>query len=92
INDQLGHHAGDEFLISVSKLFSQCIREHDLLARLGGDEFVVLLTHLTEPNQAEDVANRIIKIMQKPFCTKGVCVQSGASIGITYSKQSYKHT
>ncbi|GAA72826.1 hypothetical protein P20439_2931 [Pseudoalteromonas sp. BSi20439] len=92
INDQLGHHAGDEFLISVSKLFSQCIRDHDLLARLGGDEFVVLLTHLTEPNQAEDVANRIIKIMQKPFCTKGVCVQSGASIGITYSKQSYKHT
>lgn len=92
INDQLGHHAGDEFLISVGKLFSECIREHDLLARIGGDEFVVLLTHLNEPHQAEDVANRIIKIMQKPFCTKGMCVQSGASIGITYSKPSYRNT
>ncbi|MGB2706595.1 MAG: diguanylate cyclase [Pseudoalteromonas nigrifaciens] len=92
INDQLGHHAGDQFLISVSKLFSQCIREHDLLARLGGDEFVILLTHLTEPQQAEDVANRIINLMAEPFCFKGSSLQSGASIGITYSNQSYKNT
>ncbi|WP_443197899.1 diguanylate cyclase domain-containing protein [Pseudoalteromonas sp. C12FD-1] len=92
INDQLGHQAGDQFLISVADLFSHCIREHDLLARLGGDEFVILLTHLTELQQAEDVANRIINIMKKPFCSKGTCIQSGASIGITYSNSSYQHT
>ena len=92
INDQLGHQAGDQFLIGVSESFSQCIREHDLLARLGGDEFVILLTHLTERQQAEDVAKRLIKLMKKPFCMKGICVQSGASVGITYSKTSYKHT
>ncbi|MEZ7277182.1 diguanylate cyclase domain-containing protein [Pseudoalteromonas sp. 68 DY56-GL68] len=92
INDQLGHQAGDQFLIGVAESFSHCIREHDLLARLGGDEFVVLLNHLTERQQAEDVAKRIIEIMKKPFCMKGQCVQSGASIGITYSKASYKHT
>ena len=92
INDQLGHHAGDQFLISVADLFSHCIREHDLLARLGGDEFVILLTHLTELQQAEDVADRIINIMKKPFCSKGTCIQSGASIGITYSNSSYQHT
>ena len=74
----------------MSKLFSQCIREHDLLARLGGDEFVILLTHLTEPQQAEDVANRIINLMAEPFCFKGSSLQSGASIGITYSNQSYQ--
>ncbi len=92
INDQLGHQAGDQFLIGVAESFSQCIREHDLLARLGGDEFVILLTHLTERQQAEDVAKRIIKLMKKPFCMKGICVQSGASVGITYSKTHYKHT
>ncbi|GAB0110817.1 diguanylate cyclase domain-containing protein [Pseudoalteromonas distincta] len=92
INDQLGHQAGDQFLISVGDLFAHCIREHDLLARLGGDEFVILLTHLTEPQQAEDVANRIIDIMKKPFCSKGICVQSGASIGITFSQPHYIHT
>ncbi|CAH9055379.1 hypothetical protein PSECIP111951_02791 [Pseudoalteromonas holothuriae] len=89
INDQLGHQAGDQFLIWVSKAFSDCIREHDLLARLAGDEFVVLLDHLSDKQQAEDVAKRIIKVMQQPFCMKGTCVQSGASIGITYSNKRY---
>jgi len=92
INDQLGHHAGDQFLISVSQSFADCIREHDLLARLAGDEFVVLLNHLTDKQQAEDVAKRIIRVMQKPFCMKGICVQSGASIGITYSNKRYADT
>lgn len=92
INDQLGHHAGDQFLINVAQLFTHCTREHDLLARLGGDEFVILLTDLTEPQQAEDVANRIIDSMRKPFHIKGVSLKSGASIGITYSHKSYTNT
>ncbi|GEK08476.1 bifunctional diguanylate cyclase/phosphodiesterase [Pseudoalteromonas peptidolytica] len=92
INDELGHQAGDQFLVWVSQSFSECIREHDLLARLAGDEFVVLLDHLTDRQQAEDVAKRIIKVMQQPFCLKGVCMQSGASIGITYSNKLYRNT
>ncbi|KZN31960.1 diguanylate cyclase [Pseudoalteromonas luteoviolacea S2607] len=92
INDELGHQAGDQFLIWVSKAFSECIREHDLLARLAGDEFVILLDHLTDKQQAEDVAKRLIRVMQQPFCMKGVCMQSGASIGITYSNKNYINT
>ena len=92
INDELGHQAGDQFLIWVAQAFSECIREHDLLARLAGDEFVILLDHLSDRQQAEDVAKRIIKVMQQPFCMKGVCMQSGASIGITYSNKHYHNT
>ncbi|QPB84752.1 diguanylate cyclase [Pseudoalteromonas rubra] len=92
INDELGHQAGDQFLIWVSKAFSECIREHDLLARLAGDEFVILLDHLSDRQQAEDVAKRLIRVMQQPFCMKGLCMQSGASIGITYSNKDYKDT
>ena len=92
INDELGHQAGDQFLIWVAQAFSECIREHDLLARLAGDEFVILLDHLSDRQQAEDVAKRIIKVMQQPFCMKGVCMQSGASIGITYSNKHYQTT
>ncbi len=92
INDELGHQAGDQFLVWVAQSFLECIREHDLLARLAGDEFVILLDHLTDRQQAEDVAKRIIKVMQQPFCLKGVCMQSGASIGITYSNKLYRNT
>ncbi|MCF6436588.1 diguanylate cyclase [Pseudoalteromonas sp. MMG022] len=91
INDELGHQAGDQFLIWVSKTFADCIRDHDLLARLAGDEFVILLDHLSDKQQAEDVAKRIIRVMQQPFCMKGICVQSGASIGITYSNKRYNN-
>ncbi|WP_234399049.1 bifunctional diguanylate cyclase/phosphodiesterase [Pseudoalteromonas sp. T1lg75] len=89
INDQLGHQFGDQFLIAVATKLKQCVREHDLIARLGGDEFVVLLSRLQEKQQAEDVAKRIIAVMQQPFCHQGNCIQGGASIGITFSHEHY---
>lgn len=92
INDTLGHHAGDKFLKSTANEFSTCIREHDLLARFGGDEFVILLTHLQHKDEAKQIAKRIIKIMNKPFCINEQCIKSGASIGIAYSNKTYDST
>lgn len=92
INDTLGHHAGDKFLKSTANEFSTCIREHDLLARFGGDEFVILLTHLQHKDEAELIAKRIIKLMNKPFCINELCIKSGASIGIAYSNKAYTST
>jgi diguanylate cyclase (GGDEF)-like protein len=84
INDSLGHHVGDAFLIEVSKRLQSTVREHDLVARLGGDEFVVLLTSLLHDTDAEDVAERIIDKIRQPFLLQGQQVHSGASIGIAY--------
>jgi diguanylate cyclase (GGDEF)-like protein len=84
INDSLGHHVGDAFLIEVSRRLQSTVREHDLVARLGGDEFVVLLTSLLHDTDAEDVAERIIDKVRMPFLLQGQQVHSGASIGIAY--------
>ena len=43
INDQLGHHTGDELLIFVVSTIKSNIRSTDVLARFGGDEFILLL-------------------------------------------------
>lgn len=43
INDRLGHHIGDEVLITVVRTITSCIRSTDILSRFGGDEFVLLL-------------------------------------------------
>jgi diguanylate cyclase (GGDEF)-like protein len=43
INDHLGHTAGDNLLITVTKTIVTNIRSTDILSRFGGDEFVILL-------------------------------------------------
>lgn len=42
INDELGHHAGDEALIETADLLRRTFRESDIVGRMGGDEFAVL--------------------------------------------------
>ena len=90
INDTMGHHAGDCFLVEVSQRLLRAVREHDLVARLGGDEFVVLLTQLQNDGDAEDVADRIIAAVKEPMLLQGQQLFSGASIGIASYKPDYK--
>ena len=90
INDTLGHHAGDEFLVEVARRISLCIRGHDLLARLGGDEFVVLLDNFDDVSDVEEVASRIISSISDPFLLDGREMYSGASIGIAHLEPYYQ--
>lgn len=89
INDTMGHHAGDAFLIEISKRIVATVREHDLVARLGGDEFVVLLTQLNRTADAEDVADRIIEMVRQPMQLQGQQLYSGASVGIANYHPDY---
>jgi diguanylate cyclase (GGDEF)-like protein len=82
INDGLGHHVGDQFLVEVAGRLKALARETDTIARLGGDEFAVLQTHVTRNEDAADMANRIIEAIGKPWTHKGERVILGASIGI----------
>ena len=90
INDTLGHHAGDQFLIEVARRIGICIRGHDLLARLGGDEFVVLLDSFDELHDVEEVASRVIESIGEPFALEGKEMYSGASIGIAHLDIAYQ--
>lgn len=58
INDALGHHAGDQVLISVADAARSAVRRDDLVARYAGDEFAVLLSPADE-NNALEVSARI---------------------------------
>ncbi|MDX1678041.1 diguanylate cyclase domain-containing protein [Arsukibacterium sp.] len=91
INDTLGHHIGDAFLIETSKRILSAVRDHDLAARLGGDEFVVLLQNLQGEHDAEDVAQRIIEKVREPYYLEGQQVNSGVSIGIALMQPDYSN-
>jgi diguanylate cyclase (GGDEF)-like protein/PAS domain S-box-containing protein len=85
INDSLGHEAGDELLVGVSKRLLRCLRPEDTAARLGGDEFVVLLEDLVDTGEAMRVAKRIMSGLQAPFTLDGRNTFVSASVGIALS-------
>jgi diguanylate cyclase (GGDEF)-like protein len=89
INDTLGHHAGDQFLVEIAHRLTECVRDNDILARLGGDEFVVLLDALQSQEDVEEVASRIIAKIGQPFDLEGNIVYSNASIGIAQCSSRY---
>ena len=90
INDTLGHHVGDLFLVEIAKRLRACVRENDVLARLGGDEFVVLLD-AWESDDTEEVASRIISSIEQPYIIESNTLYSNASIGIALCSSHYKN-
>ena len=82
INDTCGHLAGDKMLLEITRIFSGCVRDADVLARLGGDEFAVLLEHC-HVEQALQVAKKIHdEISLFRFSWASNIFEVGVSIGI----------
>ena len=87
LNDSLGHAIGDELLLQVAQRVRSCVREGDSVARFGGDEFVVLLEALSNhadeaATQAENIANKILVALGKPYLLRGHPCSSTPSLGI----------
>jgi diguanylate cyclase (GGDEF)-like protein/PAS domain S-box-containing protein len=90
INDSLGHVAGDQFLVQLSRLIAGTIRrpEHTL-ARLGGDEFAILLDDIDTRDSASRVAERIFLSLRSPIRIGSQEIFSTVSIGIAFSSTDY---
>jgi len=82
VNDSLGHGAGDLLLKAVSERIAGCLRGNDLLFRMGGDEFTVLLPHIEAPEDAAQVARRIMAAVEAPVVVHEHELRVGATIGI----------
>lgn len=85
VNDSLGHDAGDELLVGLSERLRSVLRPGDTVARFGGDEFVILCEDLSGPEakqQAVEVAERLLDVIQQPFHLDGDEHFLSASIGI----------
>jgi len=95
INDTFGHQVGDLLLQQVAGRLTHCVRESDCVSRtleggaastvsrLGGDEFMVLLSEVSDAQDAARVAQRMLKVLAMPFGLGDNEVVVGASIGIT---------
>ena len=86
INDNYGHHVGDEILKHTATQLSSILRETDTVARLGGDEFAVLLPE-TSPSQAQRVIKSIVETIKQPLIHNGQSLSVSASIGMAACPQ-----
>jgi diguanylate cyclase (GGDEF)-like protein len=93
INDTLGHAIGDALLRHLANVLKTRIRPTDVLgrssgwddsaiSRLGGDEFTVCLSRVREPEDAGEVARRILDALKEPASIGGNSFSMTASIGI----------
>jgi diguanylate cyclase (GGDEF)-like protein/PAS domain S-box-containing protein len=67
INDSYGHQVGDELLCQVAQRLSKRLRACDTLARMGGDEFAVILSDLSNPDDAEVVTKSLVEEFKRPI-------------------------
>jgi diguanylate cyclase (GGDEF)-like protein len=82
VNDTLGHHIGDDLILSVTQRLSRVMRGDDLVARLGGDEFAIITTCASDSYSLQTIAGRIISAVCAPYLISGHNIIIGASIGI----------
>jgi diguanylate cyclase (GGDEF)-like protein/PAS domain S-box-containing protein len=82
VNDNLGHEAGDKFLVEVGKRLLGCVRGLDTVSRFGGDEFVILLEELTNLKEANLIVKRVREALRKTFRINGSEINSSGSLGM----------
>lgn len=88
VNDSLGHAAGDQLLLEVSRRIRQAIQQDDTLGRFSGDTFVVMLENLGPDRhlaaaRASAVAERIRQSLAEPSLLEEQSVVCTGSVGIT---------
>ena len=81
VNDNLGHHIGDQLLKEVSNRMRECADNEDLIARLGGDEFVIARS-VPDLDAAARLAQQLVDQLAQPFFIEGREIHTGASVGI----------
>ncbi|MEQ8791802.1 MAG: diguanylate cyclase [Pirellulaceae bacterium] len=82
INDNYGHQAGDEALITFAALLRRSHRPGDLVARYGGEEFVMLCAdcdNATATARAEEIRRELAELPHSSL--GGKCIT--ASFGVT---------
>lgn len=89
VNDNLGHHAGDDLLKEISIALRDVIRDKDTVARLGGDEFVILIEDIESETSTFEIAKRITELLSLPFTIENQTVFIGTSIGVLFNNTRY---
>lgn len=80
VNDNFGHHAGDEVLRKFGDLLQKLIRDGDVKARISGDEFKIFV--IGSEMFAYIIAQRILNEAASVFDQSRIAATIGISVSI----------
>ena len=79
INDEFGHHKGDDVLAKVADIIREGLRAMDIAGRYGGEEFAAILPE-TDVTAAVQSAERLREVIEAQFRQD---IRLTISVGIT---------
>ncbi|MGM0523300.1 MAG: diguanylate cyclase domain-containing protein [Bacillota bacterium] len=82
INDQYGHRAGDDVLITVGKRLTESVRKSDTVARMGGDEFTIILRDTHDRDSLEEIVKKIHQRVKEAMRFGDCVCHVDSSVGI----------
>lgn len=83
INDTLGHHTGDAYLVAIAKRVDKelSMKLKPIVGRFGGDSFAVIFTDIHQKNDLHKYAAGIRELFETPFIVNDRAMRISASVG-----------
>lgn len=82
VNEIIGHSAGDQILLTLSRRVGRLLRPRDTLARVTGDEFAVLLLSENDEGRVSELTNAIRQTVSTPISFADQELFLTASVGV----------
>ncbi len=86
VTNTLGHHNGDLIVRELAARLGDALGDRDRVSRLRGDEFGVLLPD-ADASFAQQVGDRILRSLERPFMVLKLPIEVSASVGIAVAPE-----
>lgn len=83
LNAQFNFNAAEHILITIADRLRNYIGNRAYIGRLGEDQFAVILSKISQPYEAAEMAQGLLKQLAKPFMIKEEKINISATVGIT---------
>ncbi|WP_257285042.1 bifunctional diguanylate cyclase/phosphodiesterase [Endozoicomonas sp. SESOKO1] len=83
LNAQVNFNAAEHILVKISDRLRNCIGNKAYIGRLGEDQFAIIQSRIEQPYEAAEMAQSLIKQLDKPFGINNEQLTISATVGIT---------
>jgi diguanylate cyclase (GGDEF)-like protein len=93
VTDTLGHTAGDELMLQITRQFGQALAsQKHTLARWSEDQLALMLPDAADASVASDAARALQLALQSPIALRRHRAQVGVTIGATLAESGSRRT